>query len=80
MEVKGSPDRREDVETFVEKLSRVPQFLSELEPYQRIGIHAALSMKEETIDFLTKKGLYAMVFRGNVLEIVNFDELRRKST
>ncbi|MGC8777269.1 MAG: hypothetical protein ACP5Q4_01135 [Candidatus Caldatribacteriaceae bacterium] len=77
VEVKGSPDRGEYVEMFLEKLARVPRFLPELEAYQRIGIYAALTMKEETIALLTRKGLYAMVLRGNVLEIVNFAELEK---
>jgi len=80
VEVKGSPDRGEYVEMFLEKLARVPRFLPELEAYQRIGIYAALSMKEETVALLTRKGLYAMVLRGNVLEIVNFEELKKSSS
>jgi len=76
VEIKGSPDRGEYVESFLEKLERVPRFLPELADFQRIGIYAALSMQEETVKLLTRKGLYAMVFRGNVLEIVNFQDLQ----
>jgi len=76
VEIKGSPDRGEYVESFLEKLERVPRFLPELTDFQRIGIYAALNMQEETVKLLTRKGLYAMVFRGNVLEIVNFQDLQ----
>jgi hypothetical protein len=76
VEIKGSPDRGEYVESFLQKLERVPHFLPELTDFQRIGIYAALSMQEETVKLLTRKGLYAMVFRGNVLEIVNFQDLQ----
>jgi hypothetical protein len=31
-------------------------------------------MSKETVHLLTKKRIYAMVFKGDILEIVNYDE------
>jgi chromosome segregation ATPase len=74
VEVKSNPDRIEYIEGFLEKLDKITQFLPELEEYTRIGIYAGLDMSKETIDLLTKKRIYAMVFKGDFLEIVNYDE------
>jgi hypothetical protein len=76
VEVKSSPDRIEYIDKFIEKLKRVPQFLPELEDYTLIGIYAGLNMNEETVNILTQKKLYAMIVKGDILEIVNFDKVK----
>lgn len=75
VEVKASPDRREYVDDFVEKLSRLPDYFFELRGRKMIPIYAALDMAGSTVDLLTKKGIYAMVVRGDILEVVNLEEL-----
>ncbi len=40
------------------------------------GIYIGLSMKKETVKLSTRRKLYAMVFRGDILEIVNFEDVR----
>ncbi len=75
VEVKSKPDREEYINRFLEKLNRVTRFLPELEGYNIIGIYAGLDMKKETIDMLTKNKLYAMVVKGDILEIVNFEKI-----
>ncbi|NLJ48350.1 MAG: hypothetical protein GX428_02005 [Candidatus Atribacteria bacterium] len=74
VEVKSNPDRTEYIEGFLEKLDKITQFLPELEEYTLIGIYAGLDMSKETVHLLTKKRIYAMVFKGDILEIVNYDE------
>jgi hypothetical protein len=74
VEVKSNPDRTEYIEGFLEKLDKITQFLPELEEYTLIGIYAGLDMSKETVHLLTKKRIYAMVFKGDILEIVNYEE------
>ena len=76
VEVKSSPDRAEYIERFLEKLRVIPHFLPQLNDYTLTGIYAGLNMNKETVTLLTGKKLYAMVFRGDFLEIVNFDALK----
>ena len=76
VEVKSSPDRTEYIERFLEKLEAIPHFLPNLAGYTITGIYAGLNMNKETVTVLTGKQLYAMVFRGDFLEIVNFDALK----
>ncbi|WP_156896664.1 hypothetical protein [Desulfovirgula thermocuniculi] len=40
-----------------------------------VPIYAALDMAKSTVDLLTAKGIYAMVVRGDILEVVNLNEL-----
>jgi DNA-binding Lrp family transcriptional regulator len=76
VEVKASPNRVEYVYDFVEKLAELPEFIPEIKSRRVVPIYAALDMAGNTVDLLTKNGIYAMVVRGDILEIVNFDMLR----
>lgn len=78
IEVKASPDKLEYIKMFEENLKKIPEFLPQLADYEIIGIYAALDMSENTIKTLTKKKIYAMVVRGDILEIVNFKQLKNK--
>ncbi len=80
VEVKAKPDRKETIEEFLEKLEQIPLFLPEFSDFQRIGIYAALNMHKETVSFLTRKDLYAMVLRGDILEIVNSESLANRDS
>jgi exonuclease VII large subunit len=75
VEVKASPDRREYIHDFIEKLAELPGFLPEIKNYKVIPIYAALDMQKNTVSFLTKNNIYAMIVRGDLLEIVNFGEV-----
>lgn len=76
VEIKANPDRAEYIETFLSKLEEIPHFLPELSDSTIIGIYAGLHMQDATVKLLTQKGLYALVVRGDILEIVNFEELQ----
>jgi len=78
IEVKASPDKLEYIKMFEENLKKIPEFLPQLVNYEIIGIYAALDMSENTIKTLTKKKIFAMVVRGDILEIVNFKQLKNK--
>ena len=75
-EVKSSPDRVEYVHDFLEKLKTLPDFIPEIKKYQIIPIYAALNMENSTINLLTKNHIYALIVKGDILEIVNFQEVK----
>ncbi|GAB6275005.1 MAG: hypothetical protein STSR0004_18700 [Peptococcaceae bacterium] len=76
VEVKSSPDRVEYVHDFLEKLKTLPDFIPEIKKYQVIPIYAALNMEKSTINLLTKNHIYALIVKGDILEIVNFQEIK----
>ena len=77
VEVKANPDREEYVERFQRKLSMVFEYLPEYAGFELLPIYAGFSMKENTVKKLSQLGIYAMVVRGDILEIVNFDDVRK---
>ena len=77
VEVKANPDREEYVERFQRKLSMVFEYLPEYAGFELLPIYAGFSMKENTVKKLSQLGIYAMVARGDILEIVNFDDIRK---
>ncbi|MGC8890574.1 MAG: hypothetical protein ACP5PC_07750 [bacterium] len=76
VEVKSSPDRKNYIEEFIEKLKILPEFMPEINNSKVVPIYAGLSMEESTVELLTEKGIYAMVVKGDILEIVNFESLK----
>lgn len=76
VEVKSSPDRAGYVDEFIEKLKILPEFMPEVKDYKVIPIYAGLAMSDKTIKYLTENNIYAMVVKGDVLEIVNFESLK----
>ncbi|MCL6449328.1 MAG: hypothetical protein K6U04_14485 [Armatimonadetes bacterium] len=76
VEVKASPNRLEYVHDFLEKLQKLPEFIPEIKNYQVVPIYAALDMEKGTINLLTKNNIYAMIVRGDILEIVNFGDVQ----
>jgi chromosome segregation ATPase len=75
VEVKASPDRIEYVHDFIEKLRKIPDFIPEIKNYKVIPIYAALNIQESTINYLTKNHIYAMIAKGDYLEIVNYEDI-----
>ncbi len=75
VEVKSNPDREEYINKFEQKIGRVKRFIPYLSEYKITPVYAALSMKKETIARLTKRRIYAMVVKGDILEVVNIDEI-----
>lgn len=77
VEVKASPNRTEYVHDFIEKLKELPDFIPEIKNYKVIPVYAALDMQKGTINLLTRNHIYAMVVRGDILEIVNFKDVEK---
>jgi len=76
VEVKASPDKEEYIEKFVDKLNVIKEKVHLIEGHKVYPIYAALSMKEDTVEKLTRRGIYAMVVKGDILETVNMEALR----
>ncbi|MCX7796016.1 MAG: hypothetical protein N2380_05800 [bacterium] len=76
VEVKSSPDRKGYVEDFIEKLKTLSEFIPDIEKYKVVPIYAGLTMEEKTIAKLTENNIYVMVVKGDILEIVNFEEIK----
>jgi len=77
VEVKSSPDRQGYIDDFIEKLRVLPEFLPEIKSYEVVPIYAGLTMSESTIEYLTKNNIYALIVKGDILEIANFDKVKR---
>jgi len=75
-EVKSSPNRKNYIEEFIEKLKLLPEFMPDINHYRVVPIYAGLSMDKSAVEALTEKGIYAMVVKGDILEIVNFEDLK----
>lgn len=75
VEVKASPDKVDYVNDFIKKLKTLPDFLPEIKSYQVIPMYAALDMDKGTINLLTKNHIYALIVKGDILELVNFQEV-----
>ncbi len=77
LEVKATPDKDEYIDRFVEKLREFFDYFPEYRGLKMIPIYGSWNMKEETVKRLSELGIYAMIVRGDVLEIVNMDEVKR---
>ena len=77
VEVKSSPDRQGYIDDFIEKLKVLPEFLPEIKSYEVVPIYAGLTMSESTIESLTKNNIYALIVNGDILEIANFNKVKR---
>ena len=76
VEVRSSPDRQGYIDEFIEKLRVLPEFLPEIKSYEVVPIYAGLTMSESTIEYLTKNNIYALIVKGDILEIANFDKVK----
>ena len=79
LEVKASPDLEEYIYKFKSKLDRFFEFFPEYRRYRLVPIYGGWNMKESTVKKLSELGIYAMVVKGDILEIVNVDDVRGDS-
>jgi len=40
-------------------------------------LYAGLTISESTIEYLTKNNIYALIVKGDILEIANFNKVKR---
>ena len=74
LEVKSSP-RTEDIEEFTKKLKRLPDFLPEIKDYELIPLFGSFTLAESIRNSLTKRGIYGVEVKGDILEISNFGSI-----
>ena len=75
-EIKSNPDDEDNKRDFRKKLERAPEFLDEIRGLRLIPIYGGLAMRDTTISSLTRAGIFAIIFKGDVLDIPNFGELK----
>jgi hypothetical protein len=75
IEVKSNPNKVKYIDDFKEDLENFTKFFPEYADYTLIPIYAALNMPESIINRLKKEKIYAIVLKGDVLEIVNLDKI-----
>jgi hypothetical protein len=75
IEVKSKPDKIDYIDYFREKLDRFLIFFPEYTDYKLIPIYAGLNMNQSTINKLTNENIYAMIIKGDMLEIPNYEEV-----
>ena len=74
LEVKSSP-RTEDIEEFTKKLKRLSDFLPEIKDYKLIPLFGSFTLPESIRNSLTKRGIYGVEVKGDILEISNFGSI-----
>lgn len=71
-ETKSSP-RAEDVDRFLDTLAQLDEYLPE---YQGLTVHpvfASLSLPEELVQYMTRRGVYAMAMGDETMVLLNYD-------
>jgi len=75
-EIKSNPDDSDNIKDFKKKIVSAPEFLDEIKGYKLVPVYGGLSMKDSTVRQLTKQGMFGIIFKGDVLEIVNSKDVK----
>jgi gas vesicle protein len=75
-EIKSNPDDSDNIKDFKKKITTAFDFLEEIEGYKLVPVYGGLSMKDSTVKQLTKLGIYGVIFKWDVLEIVNSKDIK----
>ncbi|MDI3517694.1 MAG: hypothetical protein PWP09_1760 [Thermotogota bacterium] len=77
-EVKSNPNM-ECIERFVEALKEKElfRFFPGYRDKELVGVFASLNLPEEVVNYLSRRGVYAMGMKGEYMDILNFEEVRR---
>ncbi|MFN3480709.1 MAG: hypothetical protein ACK415_10035 [Thermodesulfovibrionales bacterium] len=75
-ETKSTP-RQSYIEEFVEFLEKKEFFdyFPEYEGKEIIPVFASLYMQENTVSYLSNKGIYAMAIREDTMDLINFENI-----
>jgi len=75
IEVKSTP-RASHIEEFKEKMERFRLLFDEYKDYKLIPILASLRIKQNTVNALTKRKIYAMAYREwDYMDLLSFDKI-----
>ncbi len=67
------------IDRFIARMEEFSEFFPEYERLKRIPVFAALSFTEEEIAYLTAHKIYAMAMKGNTMELLNADAVKRSA-
>jgi hypothetical protein len=73
-ETKVDP-RVEYINQFLAALKEIPAYFPEYEGKTIIPVVSSLSMGEDIVNYLSRNKVYAMVMKGDTMEIVNFEQV-----
>ena len=74
-EVKSNP-RPEYAREFSEMLAELPDYFPEIRERRVIPIFASLTIPDDLVRYLSRKGIYAMGLREDTMDLLNFGEVR----
>ncbi|MBX2998971.1 MAG: hypothetical protein KF893_10715 [Caldilineaceae bacterium] len=68
--------RQEYLERFVQVLGELDDYLPEYRGKPIIPIFASLSLDESEVNYLTRKGIYAMAMGDETMDLLNYEQVR----
>ncbi len=74
-EVKSNP-RPEYAREFSEMLRELPDYFPETRDRRIIPIFASLTIPDDLVRYLSRRGIYAMGLREDIMDLLNFGEVR----
>lgn len=77
IEIKSNPDSEDNRKSFYRNVEKAPKFLDEINGLKLIPMYGGLTMREDTLKSLSNEGVYAIIFKGDVLEIPNFENVKK---
>jgi hypothetical protein len=80
IEVKSRPNRADNIKDLQEDLRDFLTFFPEYTGYQLIPIYAGLCMDKSIVSRCTNNKIYAMVVKGDILEILNLEAVQSASS
>ena len=75
-DTKSTP-RSEYLQAFAEEYPKAVEFFPEYRDLKLVPIFSSLSLPDEAVAFLSKRGIYAMTSAGGTMEIVNYEQVAR---
>ena len=77
VEVKSTP-RLSYIDEFVAILKELPEYFPEYSGRSVMPVFASLYLPDDVVAYLTKNGIYAMAIRDDMMDLMNFEEIKLK--
>ena len=77
VEVKSTP-RLSYIDEFVAVLKELPEYFPEYSGRRVMPVFASLYLPDDVVAYLTKNGIYAMAIRDDMMDLMNFEEIKLK--
>ncbi len=75
VEVKSTP-RLSYIDEFIAVLKELPEYFPEYSGRSVIPVFASLYLPDEVITYLTKNGIYAMAIKEDMMDLINFNDVK----